>query len=349
MGRLASAVLVVFAFCLCPTDAFAATVVIARPANASPAMAETVVRIHGELISAGFGVEIVDGVGAGAAGGRESRAALERLVEQHAADAAVAIVGALSPNSVEVWVVDRLTGKSVIRRLPFEPESDRAPQTLAIRAIELLRSSFLEIHLAPGEHGNQPGAQPSPTVLRFVAMDAPAARPERLGVEVGAAAVTGFDRVGPAILPFVRFDWAVRPWLVAQAAFAGLGTRPTVGNGNGLGSAQISQEYAVLGACYRWRAAQRFRPFLGLSVGALHSAIEGRANPGNEGRTDAQWSFLFDGGVGAWLQLRDRFYVAAAAHVQMAEPYVGVRFLDTVIATSARPNAVLAFTVGAWL
>jgi hypothetical protein len=347
VGRLASAVLAVVAFCFCATYALAATVVIVRPATSSPAMAETVVRLRGELISAGFGVELVDASAVGVVGGQESRAALERLVEQHAADAAVAIVGDLSPNSVEVWVVDRLTGKSVIRRLPFEPQSGRAPQTLAIRAIELLRSSFLEIHLAPGERGNQPPAQPSPTVVRFVAMEPTAGRPERVGVEVGAAAVMGFDGVGVAVLPVVRFDWAVRPWLVTQAAFAGLGTRPSVAAG--LGSAQVAQEYGVVGACYRWRSGARVRPFLSLSMGALHTSIEGRANPGNESHSDSQWSLLFDGGLGTWLQLRDRFYLAIAAHVQMADPYVGVRFVDTVVATSARPNVLLTFTVGAWL
>jgi hypothetical protein len=256
-------------------------------------------------------------------------------------------VGDLAPNSVEVWVVDRLTGKSVIRRLPFEPLSDRAPQTLAIRAIELLRSSFLEIHLAFSGRGNQPPAQPSPTVVRFVAMDAAPARPERMGVEVGAGGVMGFDGIGLSVLPIVRFDWAVRPWLVTQASFAGMGTRPTVENA--LGSAQVAQDYGVVGACYRWRAGDRVRPFLSLSVGALHTSIEGRANSGNESHSDARWSFLFDGGLGSWLQLRDRFYLALAVHVQMAEPYVGVRFLGNVTATSARPNVVLTFTVGAWL
>jgi hypothetical protein len=345
VGRLAIVILA-FAILLWPAPAFAATVVIMRPANSTPAMAETVVRIHGELISAGFGVEIVDGSALDGLMGRQSRDSLERLAEQRGADAVVAIVGDVAPNSVEVWVVDKVTGKSVSRRLPFEPQSERAPQTLAIRAIELLRSSFLEIHMAPREARQSPASTP-PAVFRFVGMEPLAARSERVGVEVGAAAALGFGGVGLAVLPIVRFDWVLRPWLVGQASFAGLGTRPKVETG--AGSAEVAQAYGVVGACYRFRAGRGWQPFLSLSAGALRTSVEGRANSPNQGQAVQQWSFLVDGGLGSWIKLRDRFYLALAAHVQMAEPYLGVRFVDTVVATSGRPNVLLTLTVGAWL
>jgi hypothetical protein len=345
VGRLVLVILA-FAILLWPAQAYAATVVIVRPANSTPALAETVVRIHGELISAGFGVAIVDGSTSDGRTGRDSRDALERLAEQQGADAVVAIVGDIAPDSVEVWVVDKLTKKSVIRRLPFEPQSERAPQTLAIRAIELLRSSFLEIHWAPKEPSEPPATAP-PAVVRFVGMEPPPARTERVGVEVGAAGALGFGGVGLAVLPIVRFDWVLYPWLVAQASLAGLGTRPKVETR--LGSAEVAQAYGAVGACYRLRAGRRLQPFLSLSAGALHTSVEGRANSPNQGQAAQQWSFLLDGGLGSWLKLRDRFYLALAAHVQMAEPYLGVRFIDTVVATSGRPNVLLTLTVGAWL
>lgn len=346
MRRLTSAVCA-FATFVWAASVLAATVVIVRPENASPAMAETVVRIHGELISSGFDVEMVDGEALAPAASAQPHELLERLAEQRRADAVVAIVGDVSPNSVEVWVVDKVTGKSVMRRLPFEPLSDRAPQTLSIRAIELLRSSFLEIHLTPSERREEKPAQPPPAVVRFVAMEGGKLRPERFGIEVGAAAVMGFDGVGPALLPTLRLHWAVRPWLVAEVALAGLGTRPAVDRS--LGSAEVAQEYALAGAYYRWRPTSAVQPFLGLSLGALHTSVEGRANAPNLGQSDETWSFLADAGLGTWLVLRDRFHLALAAHVQMAQPYVGVRFLDTTVATSARPNVLLTLTVGAWL
>jgi hypothetical protein len=56
-----------------------------------------------------------------------------------------------------------------------------------------------------------------------------------------------------------------------------------------------------------------------------------------------------DGSFGTGLRLGDRFYLTIAAHVQMAEPYVAIHFVDAVVATSARPNLLLTLTVGAWL
>ena len=66
-------------------------------------MVETLVRLKGELSSAGFEASIVDGVPGAAA---DSRAGLERLATERKADAVVAIVGDVSPDFVEVWVID---------------------------------------------------------------------------------------------------------------------------------------------------------------------------------------------------------------------------------------------------
>ena len=346
MGRLGLTILSLVLL-LGAAPARAATVAIVRPANPPPVMTETLVRLQGELTSVGFATEIVDGAIVEGVNGGASRSWLEQLAALRGVDAVVAIVGDVSPDSVEVWVIDKVTGKSVVRRVPFEPRSARAPETLAIRAIELLRSSFLEIDLAAGERRSQSSAALPPAVVHFVEMERLARRPERFGVEVGAAGVIGLDGVGPAVLPIVRFDWAPRSWLVVQAALAGLGTRPTVQTTTS--SAQIAQEYGLLGASYRMRGGQQLRPFVALSAGVLHTSVEGRADWPDQGRYADQWSFLLDGGLGASLRLRDRFSLAVAAHAQMAEPYVAIRFVEAVVATSARPNLLLTLTIGAWL
>ena len=322
--------------------AHAASVMIVRPANSPPVMVETLVRLKGELTSAGFETEIVDGAATGSPG--DSRAGLEQLAARRGADAVVAIVGDLSPDSVEVWVIDKVTGKSVVRRVPFEAADARASTTLAIRAIELLRSSFLEIDLAAHDRRS---SVPPPAVVRFVEAEQLARHPERFGVEVGVAATTSVDGVGPALLPLARFDWAPRPWFLAQATVAGVGTRATVA-GDG-GSAQVAQTYGLLGGAVRFRAGERLRPLVVVAAGALHTSVEGRADAPNEGRVVDQWSFLVDAGVGAQLRLPDRFYASLTAHAQLAEPYVAVRFVGAEVATFARPNVLVTLTLGAWL
>ena len=310
-------------------------------------MVETLVRLKGELISAGFETEIVDGGALAGSEAGDSRTRLEQLAVRRGADAVVAIVGDLSPDSVEVWVIDKVTGKSVVRRVPFEPAAARASETLAIRAIELLRSSFLEIDLAANDRRNEPGAAPPAAVVHFVEMEPLTRHRERFGVEVGGAAIMSLDGVGPAVLPLVCFDWSLRPWFVAQATLAGLGTRPTVESR--AGSAQVAQAYGLLGGSVRFRAGRRLRPFAALSAGALHTSVEGRADAPNQGRVVEQWSFLIDAGLGASMGLPDLFTLSLAVHAQLAQPYLAVRFVGTEVATAARPNLLVTLTVGAWL
>lgn len=155
------------------------------------------------------------------------------------------------------------------------------------------------------------------------------------------------DGVGPAVLPILRVDWAARSWLVAQATLAGLGSRPTVTTT--VGSARVAQQYGALGGCYRFRPDQRLRPFFALAAGVLHTSVEGQPGLGAETHAVDQWSFLLDGSLGAGVRLYRRYYLTLAAHVQMAEPYVAIHFVDAVVATSGRPNLLLTLTLGAWL
>lgn len=354
------------------TAARAATVVIVGPVNGPPVMVETLVRLKGELTSAGFDVQIVDASPVGSNADGTSRSALEQLASRRSADAVVAMVGGPSnpdapsssdrardtnagggggPDSVEVWVIDKVTGKSVVRRVPFEPTSAGASKTLAIRAIELLRSSFLEIDLAARARQSDPSVpppRPPAAVIKLVDMGRGApARAERIGVEVGGAAVMGVDGIGPALLPLVRVGWAARSWLIAEATLAGLGTRPAVTTE--AGSAEVAQAYALAGGAVRLRDSSDWRPFIAFSVGGLRTSVAGRANPPNEGHAVGQWSFLVDLGFGVAIHLPDRFYLSFGADAQLAEPYVRLRFADAIVATSARPNLLVTATVGAWL
>ncbi len=328
------------------TSSLAATVVLVRPPNPAPGMAEALVRIHGELVSAGFDVELADGPAVEGADG-ESWSWLEQLAARRGADAVVAMMGDKSSDSVEVWVIDKVTGKSVVRHVPFRPLSAKGPETLAIQAVELLRASFLEIDLSSNARPSEARPGPPPTVVHFVEMEQRAKQTERFGVEVGGAASMSLDGVGPAVMPVVRVAWAARPWLVAQATVAGLGNRPSVRTL--AASAQVDQAFALLGANYRFRVDKRLRPFVSLSAGVLHTAVAGRANWPLQGQHAEQWSFLLDGGFGAEALLRDRFYLSLAARAQVAEPYPAIRLAGSVVATAERPNILLTLALGAWL
>jgi hypothetical protein len=327
----------------------AAIVAIVRPANPPPLITETLGRISGELTSVGFATEIVDEpVADEAKSGRASRSWLELLATRRGFDAVVAIVGDAAPDSVEVWVVDKVTKKSVVRTVHLGQADEHTPKTLSVRAIELLRSSFLEIDLAATEPRHGTSSVPPTAVVQFLERERLARRPERFGVELGGLAIMSLGGVGPALLPVLRLDWALSASLAVQLTLAGLGTHPTVDNQEG--SAEVSQAFGLLGARYSFGALQMLRPYLVLSTGALHTTAEGRTeSPANQERQAKRWSFLFDGGVGTWLRLRDRLFLSLDLHGQMAEPRIAIRFAREVVATSAGPNLLASMTFGAWL
>lgn len=324
--------------------ALALTVAIVRP-HACPALTnQTIVRLSLELASIGVGTEMVDA--SAGAGEKESSAWLAAVAEQNRVDAVVVILGDTGPDAVEVWAIDRATGRSVSRRLPFDVDAnaERAPETLAVRAMELLRSTLLEMDLTASPPGPQ-SAVVAPALSGAPAQ--PKHRPERLAIDVGIAAVTGPGGVGASVLPVVHVGWSLGPALGVRGALAALGTRASVERS--VGDAQVSQEFVALGAAYRFRADRQLRPLVTLSAGALRTSVDGSARSPNQGHTTNQWSFLIEAGLGAALRLDDRFFVAAEVDLQLAEPYVAIRFLESVVATRARPIILPTLSIGAWL
>jgi hypothetical protein len=118
-------------------------VLLLRRVPADEILAEAILRIKSELVAGGFEVAVsdIDSSEQGA----DPRALMERAGQDLAPSATIGIFGNLEQGSAELWVVDRITGKTVIRRLEVQASSDRPiSEVLAIRAQELLRASLVE-------------------------------------------------------------------------------------------------------------------------------------------------------------------------------------------------------------
>jgi hypothetical protein len=344
VNRLGCAVLALFAS-LSAASAQAATVAIVRPAGRSAPLTETLFRLHGELLSIGLGVQVVGGPAALETG--DLRAWMERTAAERALDAVLEIVGEESPVAIDIWIFEGRDRRAEVSRVGLEPKAENGAERLAIRAIEVLRSSLLETRLA-GSVPPQATAVPKEE-LRVAApvADTPGRSVERIAIEGGAALLTSFDGVGPAILPVVRVGWPARDWLGLQVELAGLGSRPSVATD--VGAAEVGQQYGVLGACFCERSNGGLRLYLALAGGLLRTTVDGRANAPGEGHSIERWSFLLDARVGARWRSPGRYYLTLAGHVQVAEPYVAIHILGAPVATTARPNLLLTLTVGAWL
>jgi hypothetical protein len=348
MRRTREVMLVLLFALLGAARAQAATIVIVRPDGASPELTETVSRLHGELLSLGLAVAFAERAGPPARP-TDPRARLQPIADTRDADAVIELGGELNAATVDIYVLDRRTRRSEVSRVALESAAGDSPARLAIRTIEVLRSHLVEIDLAAR-------ARPDPIDVHAAAAavsatPSPAAPAERVGLEAGAAVLTGVDGVGPALLPTVRVGWATRSGLVLHAALAGFGSRPTLTAP--AGSARVAQQFGLLGISTGGPSGKSIRPFIrpyvALAAGVLRTAIDGEASAPAEAHFVDRWSLLLDGSVGARVGVPGRTFVTLAAHVQVATPHVAVHIADSLVATIGNPNVLLTLTVGAWL
>jgi len=333
-------------FLLWARPVHAATVTIVWPAIPSAESTQALTLLRGELLSVGLTVTTSDRVVARGMGEANSLAWLETLAAG-GAGAVIDVVGDHGLEAIDVWVVKTNPQRFEVTRVAVDPSEPKQPEMLALRAVEALRASLLQLDWAARRQRQEPSAKPATAVVPTSEIPGPGIRPERLSVEAGAVAILNLAGLGPAVLPIVCVGWAARPWLVVHASGAGLGSRSAVTTTEG--RARVAQHYAVLGGYYRRRATQRLWPLVGLAAGVLRTSIEGASGVGMSGQRAERWSGLIDVSVGTGLRLAGRTDVTLAAHAQVAEPYVAVHIGDTVGATAGRPNFLLTLTVGTWL
>ena len=324
--------------------ALAHTVALLRPPTHSAATTELLQRLRGELLSVGFEVTVRDRAAAPEPSAAGFAPWQRLLAAEQEIEAAVDLIGEGAPVAVDVWIIDSARHFQLVARVNLDTTSENASKGLAIRASEVLRAHLFEAHVGAAER--LPSSRPAPGPQALDAETERARQPGKLGFELGVAALASVDGVGPALLPIVHFDWAIQRVLVLQATLAGFGTRPSVATS--AGDAQVAMQYGLLGASYRLDWAHGIRPLVALSLGALRTAVLGKAELPREGHSVDQWSFLLDASLGAVFQLSQRYTVVLAGHAQLAQPYVAIHFGEQQVASAGRPNLLLTLTFGAW-
>jgi hypothetical protein len=332
---------------LLAAPANAGTVAIVQPPSPTADLTETVSRLHGELISVGLEVRMIAAPEERSANRTDSRLWMEKIAASGGIDAVIDIVGDDAPIWVDVWVIEKSPRRLERWRVESDPNTANASERLAIRTIEVLRSSFLESDMSGKERRPAPIAKSTVKPPPRVELNEVTRHPERIGIGLGATVLMSTDGFGPAILPVLHADGIVRPWLLVHAELAGFGSSPTVASA--AGTARVAEQYGIIGSAYRFWADSDFSPVVALSAGALRTSVQGFANAPMQGHSTTQWSFLLDASAGAQWHVLGPFYVSGTGHVQLAEPYVTVHIADAVVATSGRPNLALALMLGAWL
>ena len=257
-------------------------VILLRPPAAPAAVSEALVRLQAELTVEGFDAQVID-----FDLGPDVRASLEKVAPTFAATAVVAVVANADPASAELWVVDRMTGKTVVRRVHADPKAaTRIAEVLSVRAVELLRASFLELAITsrPAPDVVEVPLPSAPVVTRFVTEPLEEAEPdwtwavEAGGGGIGAvqAASAGTTLLGE-FLPVARVQRAFSKRWCARVTFAGLGTQARVDNDAGY--ANVSQTIGLLEGLVRFRRGHRLEPVVSIGVGFLRVTAEGHESP----------------------------------------------------------------------
>jgi hypothetical protein len=305
-------------------------------------MEEAIVRIRSELAAGDFDVTVSDRPAADFA--TDPRVLLERTEKAGMPSVALAVLGDLEAGTAELWVVDRIAGRAVVRRQEVRTSEDRPiSEVLAIRAQELLRARLVEVLTEDEERPSAP-VETAPQVSRSAQPADASARPWRFGAEIGLSSLGGWGGIGPALAPAARVRLAMGRRLWARLTAVGLGTRPEVASR--IGSARVGQDLLLLECTASLLPGRRLRPMLSLGVGAERFAVDGAAKlPSYQGESNVRWFFAGDAGLGLSLRLGAHWELQLEAHALVALPRPEVRFFDQDTAKAGQPTLLAILTL----
>ena len=318
-----------------------AKVALLREPSPSPLGQKTLTRLRAELVAAGFEVTEIDRQGDDAREAAEAEPTVEGVF------ATVAIVP--RSGSADIWVADRVTGKTVVRRVEARPGTGRDVASIhAVRAVELLPASRHEALVPPPRDEARAAAVAAPSPEPQAAAPLPAdvsawmkARrapsEPRFGLQAGLGVIHSFDGIGPAFLPVLGLSYRLTPALIAAVraggpAFAADLQAPggTIAVRQGFASLELAYEFSL--------SSPTLRPFVVGAVGAYHLDVVGAAAPPYQGESDDLFAVMFAAGPGARLRHGERVALLADVRLLILAPQPVVRAAEQTVATMSRPS-----------
>jgi len=339
----------VFAFAVVASGAFGRSAFADSPrvflvrSNSSTASAkEAMNRIEGELTAEGFHVAIVD----------SPDTELTKSGEQDPNFVSIELLVDADEQAAELRVIDRLTNKTVVRHTKIEAQSSQVAQVLAVRAVELLRASLVELLMR--SHRTPEAAPPSPAIKfatekasTWAASDLELRRESTWGFDAGTAGLIGFSRIDAALLALIRIRLLLGRTFQLRATFAGLGTEPRVDAPSG--SATISQQIGLLELAATPWPDFWLSPVVSIGAGPLFASVDGQGNPGFAGVSSSYWALALDAGTGVALRLSERFDLSFEAHAFFTRPYLVTGFNYADGPSIDQPSLAGTLSVVGWL
>jgi hypothetical protein len=310
-------------------------VVLLKPPVTDDVTSDALARVHGELTAAGFQVSVLPQDPT-----LDVRSALETVARELDPIAAFAIVRAAGADTAEIWVSDRIAGKSVIQSVRLDtagtPGEPSRSVVLAVQAVELLKASLAQYWLASMRR-----AQPAPEI-RAAHEAAPGTYAiAGVGVEAGIGWLDSIGAVSAAWQAMVRASYGgVRGWAV-RVTGGGLGRDASVQAAEG--SALIRQEIVALEILRGFRPGRRIQLVATVGAGAYHARVTGSGS-GAQSHVDhvtSTWSALVLAGGGVVVPIVAHLSFAVDAQIGMTWPDNLIRIAGVEAGRTGRP-ALLA-------
>jgi hypothetical protein len=313
-------------------------VVLLRPQATDEVTSDALTRVRGELAAGGFDVSILPQDPA-----LDVRTALETVGRELDPIATFAIERAAGGNTAEIWVCDRLEGRSVIQTVRLDGAGARGEASrsvvLAVQAVEVLKASLAQYWLSSSRPASRSTGRTAP------AGPPPVYATAGIGVEAAVGWLDSAGAVSGAWQPIVRASWGgARGWAVRLAA-AGFGTEAAL-RAEG-GSAQIRQQLATAEIVRGFRAGGFVQPVVSAGAGVFRAHVEGAGLPGSTSAgittiTSDNWSALVTAGGGVVVPLASHVALAADAHVLLALPYNAVRIRSVEAGSTGWPAVLVS-------
>ena len=329
-----------------PADVGPAVIAVAIPEGENSAMQEALNRLRGEALSVGFEVHFIH-----ADTPNTPAAQLEKLAPGPRTAAVVVFAdqpaavdaesGASGPRQLDVWFLDRSSGKTSVAHLRVaDEEMDRADVVIAVRAVDFIRARMFDT-LAYRLATAKPPPSPVPPP------PAPAAR-DRASLAGGLVVLATSSGFAPSFLPYLELGYQARSWVRVTGSAFGFGTSPQLQAQEG--AVSIDQRFLGLGLAFsRWQW-RRFSPHADLGGGAYQVVAEGIvATSGFQGHRITAWSLGVRACVGVTASLSRHFFFDLTAGTLWLVPEPRLYSVGTFIASTGLPSWTGTALVGARL
>ena len=293
-----------------------------RIAVLGSAEAEVTAQLDAELGLMGFEVVHAD------APRQADPATLSALARE--LDVAAAVLVNARGRDVDLWIVDRVTGKILVRSVRVDdPDSADAARITAVRSIDLLRASFRELEDEPA-----PAAAEVPRTAVVLAAMRP--RAPRFVLGFGPAVTGAAGGLGPMAHVALAFEaWPHRRFGIGVRTLVPIaGARATATQG----SARVLVGWIGVGPRVRLTPPAGVVGFgLGIQAGPAFTGMIGEASPPYRARRDLVTSALLELDAALTIAMHPRLRLWVDAAIGVAIPRVGVRIAGERVATWGLP------------